>query len=178
MHAQRRTLAGINVIGGLAVLGSYAWGIATHPGSAGDVWGGVPAGLQPVYTVSMLTAAVGYFAFTYFVFFRVDPEDARIGSSGAYPLLNGLYALILFPSALWMPLTFAMLDGPDGTLWLAIRVVLAAVGIGSVGLLLALLALRPRRPAWAYWLAIVGLSAFCLQTALLDALVWPAFFPL
>jgi hypothetical protein len=43
--------------------------------------------------------------------------------------------------------------------------------------LVALLTLRPRQPVWAYGLAVIGCMAFCVQTALLDAWVWPAFFP-
>ena len=45
------------------------------------------------------------------------------------------------------------------------------------GLPAALLALRPRQPRWAYWLAVAGSLPFALQTAVLDALLWPAFFP-
>jgi hypothetical protein len=148
----------------------------TYPDSVGDVWGGVPESLRPVYTVSMLTAAAGYFAFTGFLFFGPDPERVRIAGRYRFPLLSALYALILVPSALWMPLTFAMLESPGAGLWAAIRGVLALVGVGSVGLLAALLRLEPREPRWAWGLAVLGLAAFCFQTAVLDALVWPAFF--
>ena len=78
MHRDRRVMAWINVIGGVAVLGSYAHGIWTHPEITGEVWGGVPEWLKPFYTVSMLTAAAGYLAFTYFLFFRVEPDEARV----------------------------------------------------------------------------------------------------
>jgi VanZ family protein len=88
-----------------------------------------------------------------------------------------LYTVILVPSALWMPLTFAMMQQPSSGLWLAIRLTLAFVGTGSLGLWVALLTLRPRQPAWAYGLAVIGCMVFCVQTALLDAWVWPAFFP-
>jgi hypothetical protein len=70
-----------------------------------------------------------------------------------------------------------MLGSPGPGLWIAIRLVLAVVGLGSLGLLAALLAVRPREPAWAHVLAVAGCAAFAVQTALLDALVWPAFFP-
>jgi hypothetical protein len=167
----------INVLGGSAVLGSYAYCLSVYP-DPGEFWGGVPQGLRPLYTLNMLLAAAGYFAFSYFVLFRVpsravSDDGARIGVG----TFNLLYLLILLPSALWMPLTFRMLESPGGGLWLGIRVVLFAVGIGSLGLLGALVAVRPGTPSVAYKLAIAGSLAFCSQTALLDALVWPAYFP-
>jgi hypothetical protein len=77
-----------------------------------------------------------------------------------------------------MPLTFAMLEEPSLPLWYAIRLTLAIVGLASVGILAALLTVRPREPGIAHRAAVIGSVAFCIQTALLDALVWPAFFPL
>lgn len=166
----------INVIGGIAVLGSYAHGLATHPTTSAEVWGGVPDQLRPLYTVSMLCAATGYFLFSSFVLLRLDAERTRIGGFG-FGLLNALYALILIPSALWMPLTFAMLEQPGPALWFAIRATLALVGIGSIGLLAALAAVEASGARVPKALAIVGAAAFSFQTAVLDAIVWPYYFP-
>jgi hypothetical protein len=134
--------------------------------------------VRPVYTVSMLLAAVGYFAFTSFFLLRVDPETVRISRRFGFGLVSSLYAMVLIGSALWMPLTFAMLGEPGMTLWWGIRLVLAAAGLGSIGLLVALLALSPRSRGVWFGLAVAGLLCFCFQTAVLDALVWPAYFPL
>jgi hypothetical protein len=167
----------INLLGGSAVLGSYAYCLSVHP-DPGEFWGGVPQGLRPLYTLNMLLAAAGYFAFSYFVLFRVPGRAAPDGVARIdLATFNLLYLLILVPSALWMPLTLIMLESPSGGLWLAIRLVLFAVGIGSLGLLGALVAVRPHTPSVAYTLAIAGSIAFCSQTVLLDALVWPAYFP-
>ena len=76
----RASLLLLNVLGGLAVLGSYALGLSTHPGMGDAVWGGVPQELRPLYTVNMLLATAGYFAFSHFVFFRLDPRRTRIGA--------------------------------------------------------------------------------------------------
>jgi len=177
MNSSKRLLWWINILGGSAVLASYAYGMASNPLTRGEIWGGVPDSLRPLYTTSMLLAAAGYFAFSYFVFFRIDPLKARIGSRVGFGAFNLLYALILVPSALWMPLTFAMLEAPSDGLWWAIRLTLGLVGIGSVGLLAALLTVEPPRAARVRWVAVIGCVAFCFQTAVLDALVWPAFFP-
>ena len=176
MHPLRLLLIALNVVGGIAVLGSYLHGVATHPDTSGQVWGGVPEELKPIYIASMLLAAAGYFPFTYFVTFRLDPDRTRIAGRFRFGLFVGLYAMVLAPSAVWMPLTFAMLDAPSPLLWLGIRLVLFAVALGSLAILAALLAARPRQSGWAFRLAIAGCVAFCLQTALLDALVWPAYF--
>ena len=138
-----KALIAINVIGGIAVLGSYALGIASNPATRGEVWGGVPEALRPLYTVNMLLAAAGYFLFSHYVVFRLDPARVRVASRfgpGVFPVL---YALILAPSALWMPLTFEMLAAPSAALWIAIRLTLFAVGLGSLGLLFAIAGARP-----------------------------------
>jgi hypothetical protein len=178
MHPQKRVLVGIILAGGLAVLGSYVYSLVTHPASSATIWGGVPQEIRPAYTVSMLLAALGYFAFTHLILFRLDADTVRIAGRLGFGVFNAIYASILFPSAAWMPLTFAMLERPSAGLWLAIRLVLAAVGLASTGLVIALLSLKPCQPDRAYWLAFMGSIAFCFQTGVLDALVWTALFPL
>ena len=173
----RALLFGVNVVGGIAVLGSYAHGILTHPGSSGAVWGGVPEGLKPWYVASMLLAAAGYFGFTYFIAFALDPNRVQLGDRLGFGAFVGLYALVLIASSLWMPLTFAMLDAPTQPLWLLIRADLFAVAIGSLGILVALFLAQPNPGGWTFWVAVAGALAFCVQTVLLDALVWPAYFP-
>jgi hypothetical protein len=125
----------------------------------------------------MLLAAAGYFAFSYFVFFRLEPERVRIAGRFGYRTFHLLYALILIPSALWMPLTFAMLESPGADLWLAVRGVLTLTGLGSLGLLMAIATARPADGQVARSLALLGCAFFCLQTAVLDAVIWPAYFP-
>lgn len=177
LHPAQRSLLLVNVLGGAAVLGSYWAGFASHTGDAGALWGGVPSWLQPFYTASMLAAAAGYFPFFHLLVFAVDPERVRVAGRFGFGLFHVLFALILVPSALWMPLTFRVVDSWDPGLWLAIRVVLATVGLASVALLAALLRLEPVPSRGARTLAVAGAALFCVQTALLDATVWTSFFP-
>jgi hypothetical protein len=177
MNQTKRIALWINIVGGIAVLLSYAHGIVSHPITRSDVWGGVPDALRPLYTTNMFLAATGYFAFSYFVFFKLDAENCRIGNLFGFGIFNLLYALILIPSAMWMPLTFAMLEAPSSELWLGIRITLGLVGIGSLGLLAAIVAVDSQRTIAARWPAAIGCGFFCLQTAVLDALIWPAYFP-
>jgi hypothetical protein len=173
-HPTVRSLVALVVIGGTGVLASYWWGLAANPGSGEALWGGVPRTWRPGYTVSMLAAALGFFPFTAYVMFGLDPERVRIGSYG-YAAFLVLYALILVPSALWLPLTIRMLSAPGSVPWWTIRLVLLAVAAGSLGMLWAVWVASP--PSAGRSLAIAGALAFCLQTVVLDALVWPALFP-
>jgi hypothetical protein len=166
----------INLGGGIAVLGSYVIGVLTHPGAAQTLWGGVPNRIQSFYTAGMILAAVGYFAFTYFLFFKLSSSAAKISSRLGFGLFNTLYTFILIPSALWMPLTFLAVEQSSPVFLWAVRLVLWIVAAASLGMLFALLTVKPRQPRWAYDLAVAGIIAFCLQTVLLDAVVWVTFF--
>jgi hypothetical protein len=177
MHDVQIALGGLNVVGGVLVIGSYLLGVRAHPQTAGQAWGGVPRRLKPFYVASMLTAAAGYFAFTYHVLFSIDPDEVEVLGAFGFGVFILIYALILLPSAIWMPLTFAMLDRPRRWLWWAIRITLLIVGLASLALVIALLTICPKDGNVVYWLAVAGSVAFAIQTALLDALVWPVYFP-
>jgi hypothetical protein len=170
----RASLIALNAAGGAAVLGSYAWGLS-QPGLGDALWGGVPESVRPLYTANMLLAAAGYFLFSHFVLFRLAPASTRIAGRFGFGLFHLLYALVLVPSALWLPLTAHALASPGPLAWAAVVFDLLLVAIGSLGLLVALATLRPA-PARGRRAALLGLLPFCLQTAVLDALVWPAWF--
>lgn len=166
----------INLIGGTAVLGSYIWGFQARPEAADLLWGGVPESLRPAYTAGMFLAATGYFLFSYFILFRLNAAETRIAGRWGYGTFNLLYALILVPSALWLPLTFLAVDQASPALVWLVRLDLALVALASIGLLFSLLWLQPRQPRWAHRLAMLGALGFCFQTVLLDAIVWGANF--
>ncbi len=174
MDTRVGTLIGLNVVGGSAVLASYVMGLGAVPGDV--LWGGVPDSIRPLYTVNMFLAAAGYFFFTSYILFRLDPDTTRVAGRFGYWIFHVLYALVLIPSALWLSLTARMAEEPGLFAWALVRIDLALVAIGAVGLLACLISLGSRAPKGRRW-AIAGLVPFCLQTAVLDALVWPAFFP-
>jgi hypothetical protein len=176
MNPQKRVLLWLIAIGGAAVLASYAWFLIAHPDLGGEFWGGVPAWMKPAYLVSMLLAASGFFAFTRFVL-RRRPAQVEVAGRFGYGIFKWIYTLILVPSALWMPLTFLMIQGPNPALWFSIRLTLATVGIGSLLMIAALLRMQPRARGASFRFAVLGSIAFSFQTAVLDALIWPAFFP-
>jgi len=176
MTAQQVILLVINIIGGIAVLASYVYGLSAQSGGANVLWGGVPANIRPVYTVSMILSALGYFAFLYFIFFRLTPADTTIAGRFGFSLFSIIFILMLLPSALWMPLTNLYTGNPGTGLWVGIRVVLFIVGLASAALLWAFLTLNTREPAIPYWLAVAGSAYFTFHTLVLDAIIWAALF--
>lgn len=176
MQSNQRILAAINVVGGLAVLGSYAWGFIARPDAMGALWGGVPEGARGLYTINMFLAAGGYFLFTFYIVFRRLRSASERAEAPSPTSFAVLYTTILIPSALWLPMTSVMVNSPSPTLWWLIRVDLALVAAGSVGVLILISADRLREWTRARVLAVVGLFPFCLQTVVLDAIVWPIYF--
>jgi hypothetical protein len=171
----RRNFALLNVLGGALVLATYGWGLIAESTVMVSLWGGVPEAIRPLYTVNMFLSAAGYFFFAPYILLRVDSDRHDILGRFGYSLFSKFMFLVLVPSACWLPLTSMMLSQPSPWLWVVIRVVLALVAVGSLGLFFSLWSLRPPR-ASGRAAAVVGLVPFCLQTVLLDALVWPAYF--
>lgn len=176
MGTQQIILLVINVIGGAAVIGSYIYGLNAQPGGANLLWGGVPANIIPFFSVSMVLAALGYFALGYYILFRLVPGEVLIAGRFGFSLFYAIFLVILILSALWMPLTNVYLGNPSTGMWIGVRTVLALVGLASIALLWALLSLQTRTPAIPYWLAIAGSGYFAFHTAILDAVVWAALF--
>ena len=176
-HPQARRLAALQLLAGPLVLASYAYCILVWPEASSLMWGGVPAWLEPFYTAWMFAAAAGYFSYSYVFILRTDPARARFGRWG-YGFLTPAYALALIPSALWMPATKWMMDEPNTLRWWLVRLDLFAVAAGSLMLLWAAFKLEPRPATYLRRLALIGGCAFCVQTVLLDALIWTALFPI
>jgi hypothetical protein len=176
MRTEQVILVIINILGGAAVIGSYVLGLKGQSGGANVLWGAVPNSLRPVYTVSMILSALGFFAFIYFILFRLVPGEVLIGGRFGFSLFYAIFLVILVASAFWMPLTNAYVGNPSTGMWIGIRTVLALVGLGSIALMLALLTLQTKVPGISYWLAVAGSGYFAFHTAILDAIVWAALF--
>lgn len=167
----------LNVIGGIAVLGSYAYGFVHYPDSVQALWGDVPESLLGVYSGNMFLAAAGYLLVFAYLLSR-QPADSRVDNGGLlFERLNWLFAVILFCSALWMPLSFALLEAPNQDLWWCIRAVLFGTGISALIVGQQLLRYGADRGP-LFKVALGAYVFFCFQTAVLDALIWPYFFPI
>lgn len=176
MAIQQIILLVINIVGGAAVILSYVFGLNAQAGGANVLWGGVSTSIRPVYFVSMILSALGYFAFLYYILFRLEPAQTSIAGVSGFTLFYVIFVFILIPSAFWMPLTNFYVANPGPGIWVWIRVVLALVGLASIALVLALLTLQGKAPGISYWLAVVGSAYFAFHTAILDAVVWAALY--
>jgi hypothetical protein len=176
MGALKIILLLINIVGGIAVIGSYILGLRGESRGANALWGGVPARVRPVYTVSMILSAIGYLAVLYFIFFELVPDEVEISGRFGFVLFIPIFVLMLFPSALWMPLSNLYVDNPRTDRWIAIRTVLFVVGLASIALAWALFALEPNDHGVAYWFAVAGSCYFAFHTFILDAILWAALF--
>ncbi len=172
MHRERRRFLTLQLVFGPAVLASYALCIGLWPETSARMWGGVPESIRGVYTAWMFVAAAGYCAFTPALFLHADPERTRVAFGHGYGALHAMYAALLVGSMLWMPLTKWHLDGaiPFAVVVLDLWIVAG----GSLALLATTLRLAPPLPGVWRVAAPLGAAAFCVQTVLLDALVWPA----
>ncbi|MDD5604411.1 MAG: hypothetical protein RBR99_05705 [Dehalococcoidales bacterium] len=177
MNIQQVGLLVLMVIGGIAVLGSYVFGVKNQAGGTSLLWGGIPQAIRPVYTVSMLVAATGYFFVIYHVLFNLQPSAVKIFESLDYNVFFVVLALILIPSALWMPLTSVYVKSRSTTLKFSIRIVLAVVGIASIAMAWALITLQPQSEGVFRYLAIYGSIYFAFHTAVLDGVVWSVLMP-
>ena len=178
MTSTQKLLVAINVAGGVAVLGSYAAGFKNYPDDVGLLWGGVPEQWRGLYTTAMFPAALGYFPMTYFLLFRADLGRKIFGGVSAGACITLLYAVALSLAAAWMPLTLELITEAGAGLWPAIHLALLFTGIASLGLVGCVIALRPATSGAAWALALLGSLCFTFQTGVLDALVWPAYFPI
>jgi hypothetical protein len=174
MNKQKLTLLIINLVGGTAVLASYVLGLAAHPGQTGALWGGVPEGIRSLSSLNMLLAAAGYLAIFFILLLRVAPSS----TIGRLPFwtFHLLYLFLLIPSALWMSLTFSVVEGYTFGRWLAVIAVLVLAGLASLGLLVSVIALKPPLPFRLRVLAVAGGIFLTLQTAVMDAILWTVFY--
>ena len=162
--------AWVQVVGGLCVLGSYAQGISSHPETAQLLWGAIPEQVWTPYSLCMPPAALGYLVLAWVLWTRL-PETASLVTC------TGWYVLFLGCSTAWMPLCFQLLDGGSSMLWWPIQGVLLGAAIALLALGRSLWASRHSISPGAYRLALVGWCFISWQCVVLDALVWPRFFP-
>ena len=176
MNRQKIILLLINIAGGIAVIGSYIYGLNAQSAGTAVLWGGVPENIQPIYAVSMIISAVSYFAFLYYLLFKLNPKEITIYKKFGYSLYYWIFIAILLPSAFWMPLTNLYVANPVIAYWILIRIVLFVVGFASLALVWALIKTSPYTEGIPRRAAIAGSIYFTFHTLILDAVVWAQLF--
>lgn len=175
MDRPRRNYLGINLIGGVAVLGSYAHGLLTHPGQGTRLWGSMPETLIPWYVGMMPLAAVGYLlAFAFLL--RTPAAALTIQGQPALPQLSFTTATFLIASTWWMPLCWAALDSGNPDLLNWIQLTLMVAGASALINLIHLARLDPTPTPWLQRAAVAGMVFLVIQCTILDGFIWPRFF--
>lgn len=175
MFSKRSQFIALNVLGGLAVLGSYAACIIGWPEQSETLWGAIPEAMIPLYAANMFVAATGYFLFSWRAFAASSAAVQFIGGR-SFPFLLACYAATLIASALWMPLAlYAVVQGAEWMYWIIVAD-LGVVAGGSLGILVCMVTMTPQGGLRAKVASITGACMFCSQTVLLDFVVWPWFF--
>lgn len=153
----------VHIVGGVAVLGSYAWG-AMQPAASG-LWGRLPEAAIAPYTAMMPLAAIGYL---------LTMARSLQRSAHGEPSWAPTFAMILAASTAWLPLCILDLASPTRAGWWAIELDLITTAAGALVIAKALWTedATTRLAKAARW----GWIAFCIQTVVLDALIWPQFF--
>ena len=176
MNVQLKWLAAINLVGGVSVLGSYAWGILSHPHNRSELWGEISGSLYLLYVPCMFIAAASYLWFTWYLFTMVDVESVKVFGKYGFTVFNIAYVGILLFSTMWIPLTLHALDTSNSNLKIWINIVLWSTAFFSMLMLGALATLEPTGPSTQHKFAVLGAILFCFQTVILDALIWPRYF--
>ena len=166
----------LNVVGGVAVLGSYALCIVGWPEESPLLWGAIPPSIIPVYTANMFVAAFGFFLFSWRVLRWCDVDSSQFVGGRTFKFLIACYAAMLIGSALWMPLSLYAVVNNLGWLTPFIVVDLGIVAVGSLGILVCMITMTPQGSRASRVASIVGACLFCSQTVLLDFCIWPWFF--
>ncbi len=167
----------VNLVGGTAVLLSYAIMLMWYPEQRESLWGGVSGGLRKVFVLSMLIAAVGYLIFLYLVTFK---GMAGVSNNGDF-LINYapsiLCGIFLTASTTWMPLTVAYLN-TENELWWALAV--TSLWITAASLLIMVFVMFRLDLGVNYasrYIALSGLIYISFHCLVLDAIIWVSKFP-
>ena len=167
----------VNIIGGLAVLGSYAAGLGFFPEYRETLWGGVRGIWKPVLTVSMLLAAGGYLIFCYFALFREGEYFFRVNIFVEIPTITLLTLIFLSSAALWMPTTITYFLTGNSLWWFLTITILWITAISLVVLTGIVSSSNHDSIATIDWIApTVGLSVITAHCLIVDAIIWVFFF--
>ncbi|MFL2804023.1 MAG: hypothetical protein ACJ0BB_03875 [Dehalococcoidia bacterium] len=168
----------INVVGGIAVLGSYVLCLMMFPEQREALWGGVVGTTRNIVVISMLFSAAGYLAFLYISVFNVSTDLFSDKSLLDGNLILLLALSFLLASTVWMPASVGFLETSNNvylnlsvaSLWIA---ALSLVGL-LVTVFLTDFSTTSNLPKI---LSIVGLGMITFHCLVFDAIMWVSNFP-
>ena len=155
----------IFVVGGIAVLLSYAWAWRQKERRS-NLWGRTPERLRGIW---VFTGTLTAMSFLYLTWYAVFDDDARVDLSQ----LIAAYALFLLSAAVWAPVTFRAIEDRV-SLWPRVFVVLNLLCTAAAATWMAFLFLwHDEDRTFMVWFAS---ACMVVQHVLMDLLLWAYFF--
>ena len=168
----------VNLIGGIAVLGGYAYYLAVNPEHRAFLWGGVPGEWKPYIVVSMFVAAAGYLWFFAYIVFSSGDSITPLRGLFDMKIIIGLVALFLLMASLWIPLTMNMIVSHDETRWFSVQFVLWGAAIAAILITVCVITSTNVENPVQHWFAVAGIGYLTFHCTVLDAILWVSKFSL
>ena len=167
----------VNIIGGIIVLGGYAFTLVSNPETRNDLWGGIPESWKPLYTLSMFTSAFGYLYATYYCAFKGGLDAQFFWGKYKASIMTIFIAIFLFSSSFWIHSTFSYIDSPTQNQWLLIQVELYATAFALILFTLGLASAKGVENKLNHKIAVIGSALITFHCLILDAIIWTSKFP-
>ena len=164
----------VNLVGGIAVLGSYVVGLYIYPDFRNALWGGVAGSWKSLFTVSMFFAALGYLIFCYSMTISGAADKSSFLGGHTFSILA---AFFLFSASIWMPATLKYL-ATDDNLWWILSVISLWITAASLCLLTVSFGLSNYDGIGTlqFSLTLVGIIWITFHCLVFDAIIWVAKF--
>ena len=170
------TILFVNTILGLLLLYSYYF-LINKLEKPQRLWGRIHEKYRPIYTVSMLIAALGYVFMLYFLGFKVKNNGKLMNE------ILCLQIIIILASMLWMPLATKYIKNKNEDknknknkniiLKFAIILILFTVAIASLGNFFKVLSINfPQKDINVRFFSVIGAFYLFFHTFALDFLSW------
>jgi hypothetical protein len=160
----------VNLVGGIAVLGSYVVGLYIYPDFRNALWGGVTGGWKTLFTVSMFFAAAGYLIFCYSMTISDAADESSFLGRHTYSILA---AFFLFSASVWMPATLKYLATNDNLWW-----ILSVISLWTTAASLCFLTVSFGLSNYEgigtlqFSLTLVGIIWITFHCLVFDAIIW------
>ena len=173
MSTQQVLFLTINLIGGLAVLGSYIIGLGMFPEYREALWGEVRGNLRTGILISMIFAALGYLAFCYVALFQNGLEDFNKSDWFNSYTISILVGIFLISATFWLPSAIAYLHFSN-TYWLVICIASLWSTAISLAVLLGIVITSDVKiiSSASHYVAIIGIGLITFHCLVFDAIIW------
>ena len=164
----------VNLIGGILVLSSYAWGLWSFPFHRHLIWGDIGFSTQKIIVPFMFLAAIGYIVSAYWFWKIIPPNDFKFAGNFDYGTIILFFSMFLGLSSLWMPMAIQSVIS-NSPLWIVLtKVILFFVAICSLLILFGIFnsSTLGNQILPGKYFSLIGWFFLCVQTVIFDGIFW------